>query len=1267
MTDVRPPINRPMMHVPGVKLIYKEQSEPLDDLSLEFEENRPTFLINTPSCKIPMILEQYNETKNIDNATCGERMVFLKRFDSDFIQVSIPDKAFIKIIAKDSEFHCCYYQFTSDKNETKETDCQDIRDGFMIRLEYDFVGVKCFETMDSDEERTIYEDVYAFVRNTGYYGTSACSNKFNVLIVGVNSMSLSRFSQTMPRTVNFFKDNDWLAFRGYHKLSDTNKIANLMTAFIGHDVYMGTEKCAFATELCHDPIWKTFEDLEYVTAFGEDYVNHPDSINKQYYYKDSSTYHYIHPLFQSKEREVNEKKLVCTGKKPSAQQLLDYAYDFALAYRQTPFFGFFWMNTFSKYVDNYRENADKMLEDFFTRLTYTGILKNTFVMLVSDHGPQHKKRPLSIEGFYDNQAPAFFMYLPEEFRRKFPRKPMTLKVNQFRLITLFDLYDTLYDISEIARCKKDARGSVKITESHQSLLDEVSGERTCEKVGIDFVWCSCNRLYTMEKMLPSNALTIKSVRLVQEHLEKRVRSTRTVSCTRCYPLVIKDVASLYYMINREKGYVYHIMSFTTTEGLWYDAIVCEKDTQLQFVRAEIFQTPSLDFGNCTIDAKDRQFCMCQKRLNCNRIKCIFCKKSDMLPKELTKGKSAKILLLVVPWVVITMYYYNNTNRLFGNTTEAPVTYQHLYYNDSDNDYYLINTPGCQIPNYMKTISIPEAKNKHKNCGHRAVFIKKIFDDTIQFRIDEKVLNTYKHKNKSPHKCCYAFGHPYRSKNGENDYRKVRYTTCQYFNNGTKSSLQEEIITVTCVQTVGKKSIKIYEDSYMLVKKDKEEEKRETHNKRWNILIVGMDSMSRARMYSNMPKTVRYFNEQKWLDYRGYQKIGYNTFPNIASLLTGMTDQTFQRTCYMGMDGCNKFLLWSELQQLGYKTAYGEDFIRLPDTFSRYDGFKNKPTDHYMRPLFLNGETTTGNTECTHKLTSVKHVLNYALDLSSTYRNGSYFGFFWLNSYSHNSNNNPKFLEEDLIDFFKSLNGTGALEDTFILFLSDHGIRSGEVRVQYQSYYDERLPMLFLWVPEPFRRLHREKYENLQTNQFRLVTPFDIHLTMWEIHRITNDSASFKTLKACPLCRSITKVISPYRKCIDAGVSDKWCSCHHMTKADQSKDTVKRSVAMVAEHLGNRSQLVKTVKCTKCEKLKLKHVHRVHTYDDNNKTYYVLAVNMIGDVGFETTVVEDNGTLTILQPTYTITAYNTRSTCTATRSNKEYCICTKLSHCHKPNR
>ncbi|GBP91590.1 hypothetical protein EVAR_54559_1 [Eumeta japonica] len=287
------------------------------------------------------------------------------------------------------------------------------------------------------------------------------------------------------------------------------------------------------------------------------------------------------------------------------------------------------------------------------------------------------------------------------------------------------------------------------------------------------------------------------------------------------------------------------------------------------------------------------------------------------------------------------------------------------------------------------------------------------------------------------------------------------------------------------------------------------------------------------------------------------------------MLTGKNMSTIYGKCAEGMTYCNDLLIWSRFEEAGYATAYGEDYLSLPDTFSRYQGFAAPPTHHYLRPFFLTGENQQGPLLCTKKIPSAVNVLNYAADFAQTYVNESFFGFFWTNSYSHNYGHSPTLLDEDIVNLFRKLTSLGVMNNTIVVFASDHGIRYGVMRLPVESYYEERLPMLFMWIPTEFRNSHSESYINSVQNQFRLTTPYDFYMTFWDILQKGNSQLTVPVSEACPRCTSLFSPIPKDRNCADAMVSKQWCSCHTLTKVSEHEDGAKQSVALACVEFKRR--------------------------------------------------------------------------------------------------
>lgn len=82
-------------------------------------------------------------------------------------------------------------------------------------------------------------------------------------------------------------------------------------------------------------------------------------------------------------------------------------------------------------------------------------------------------------------------------------------------------------------------------------------------------------------------------------------------------------------------------------------------------------------------------------------------------------------------------------------------------------------------------------------------------------------------------------------------------------------------------------------------------------------------------------------------------VGENTFPNWARLAAGYSEDELKRICYFTrdtpQDDCP--YIWKRFDQANYLTAHSED----SPTFAIFNfmkaGFREQPTDFYLRPLF----------------------------------------------------------------------------------------------------------------------------------------------------------------------------------------------------------------------------------------------------------------------------------------------------------------------------
>ncbi|VDM11989.1 unnamed protein product [Wuchereria bancrofti] len=136
----------------------------------------------------------------------------------------------------------------------------------------------------------------------------------------------------------------------------------------------------------------------------------------------------------------------------------------------------------------------------------------------------------------------------------------------------------------------------------------------------------------------------------------------------------------------------------------------------------------------------------------------------------------------------------------------------------------------------------------------------------------------------------------------------------------------------------------------------------------DVYFIGFDSLSQMSFRRKLPKTVKYIEEEfdaVVLD--GYNIAGDGTPQAFIRILTGQTEEElpltrkrFAEANYV--DEVYPFV-WRNFSDAGYITLYAEDSAKLGTFTYRLKGFKNQPTDHYVRTFFQKAEDMFSNLQC----------------------------------------------------------------------------------------------------------------------------------------------------------------------------------------------------------------------------------------------------------------------------------------------------------------
>lgn len=366
-------------------------------------------------------------------------------------------------------------------------------------------------------------------------------------------------------------------------------------------------------------------------------------------------------------------------------------------------------------------------------------------------------------------------------------------------------------------------------------------------------------------------------------------------------------------------------------------------------------------------------------------------------------------------------------------------------------------------------------------------------------------------------------------------------------------LTKPTVLVICVDSYADQ---IYKNIHTAIITNKEIEKKMYKNKinrHLSVLFIGIDSISRLNLLRSLPKTHTFLNENKFIEFKGYNKINDNTFPNLMAILTGMNQTRIFELCDptvipMGeVERCN--LIWKDYRDSGFVTSYAEDEADM-NTFNLLKkGFKDEPTDYYYRSYIYSTEQYLKWTMvddmryCTGPESAGERILNIARDFASTFKNHSNFGFFWMNSFSHNQLSSSSRMDEKIVDFLKDLQTNNIFENSIVLFISDHGLRFGKYLYTYTGWLEERLPAFYISLPTWFKEQYPNKFTNLLKNTNKLTTPYDLHMTFQDVLVLAGKNYTIKKSDACPNCKSLFEEIKDDRSCEDASIPRHYCTCH----------------------------------------------------------------------------------------------------------------------------
>ena len=288
----------------------------------------------------------------------------------------------------------------------------------------------------------------------------------------------------------------------------------------------------------------------------------------------------------------------------------------------------------------------------------------------------------------------------------------------------------------------------------------------------------------------------------------------------------------------------------------------------------------------------------------------------------------------------------------------------------------------------------------------------------------------------------------------------------------------------------------------------------------NILLLYIDSLSRANAIRQLKKTMNFF--EKFMDYKGgfnkkypnetfhsFQFFKYHsfkgyTFHNYPLLFYGQKNKNRNK------DSITKFL-----KENGYVTCNVHDYCEIDNTNTFHKFKRDEVFDHQYLSCDPNEKFTSANyVRCLYGKQNIEHYLNYIEQFWIKYKDNRRYASLIINHGHEGTLNVIKYQDEIIANFLNKLFDDNFLKHTAVILLSDHGVSMPSIYYLYDFYITEyNLPSFFIIINDRKNISYEKQYGYIKENQQTFITAFDIYNTIGNIiYGDKYDNIPNKTIK-----------------------------------------------------------------------------------------------------------------------------------------------------------
>ena len=381
-------------------------------------------------------------------------------------------------------------------------------------------------------------------------------------------------------------------------------------------------------------------------------------------------------------------------------------------------------------------------------------------------------------------------------------------------------------------------------------------------------------------------------------------------------------------------------------------------------------------------------------------------------------------------------------------------------------------------------------------------------DCSKSKIDNKKLILRKSKSKYINKNTKKFGFPLTNKDligrldGKDDHLLKSFVLNNLFDIDIQKRRKNktELILDFSKRTLGKYIIDVKFNKSLSKERKKLEKNVSPYSN--NIMIVYIDSVSRANSIRQLKKTLNFF--ERFMPYKGgynskypnekyhsFQFFKYHSFKNYTA---GNYPRLFYGNSKFAK---NRISLSKYFKENGFITNYNSDYCRKDNSRTGHNFTFEEVYDHQF--LLCDPNVFSFNSfykKCLYGKSNVEYVCDYAEQFWRKYEKNRKYSVIILNDGHEGTLEALKYTDEYIHNYLFSLFKDGLLKDTSVFLLSDHGVGMPFIYSLYEFYRKEiGLPMLYLLINDRRNISWNEQYFHLNENQQTFITAYDIYNTI----------------------------------------------------------------------------------------------------------------------------------------------------------------------------